>query len=84
MQKAGRTKSVGREANRRHTGKEGRSRVEEQSPLSRLTKETWMTYSQRTIKDVNIALYINLTAPSPPEKGKQAGEKRGWKFRALC
>lgn len=42
------------------------------------------TYSQRTIKDVNTALYTNLTAPSPPQKGKQAGEKKGWKFRALC
>lgn len=40
------------------------------------------TYSQRTIKDVNIALYINLTAPSPPQRGTQAGEKRGWKLRA--
>lgn len=42
------------------------------------------TYSQRTIKDVNTALYTNLTASSPPQKGKQAGEKKGWKFRALC
>lgn len=42
------------------------------------------TYSQRTIKDVNTALYTNLAAPSPPQKGKQAGEKKAWKFRALC
>lgn len=42
------------------------------------------TYSQRTIKDVNTALYTNLRAPSPPQKGEQAGEKKGWKFRALC
>lgn len=34
-----------------------------------------MTYSQRTIKDVNIALYINLAAPSAPQTGKRAGEK---------
>lgn len=42
------------------------------------------TYSQRTIKDVNTALYTNLTAPSPPQKGEPAGEKKGWTFRGLC
>lgn len=34
------------------------------------------TYSQRTIKDVNTAVYTNLTASPPPQKGEPAGEKR--------
>lgn len=42
------------------------------------------TYSQRTIKDVNTAFYANLTPSWPPQKGKQAGEKEGRKFRGLC
>lgn len=47
-------------------------------------KQNVGTYSQRTIKDVNTALYTNLMVPSSPQKGKQVGKKKGWKFRRLC
>lgn len=53
-----------------------RSRMGAQGPLW-ADKGNIGTYSQRTIKDVNTAVYADLTAPWPPQKGKQAGEKDG-------
>lgn len=41
------------------------------------------TYSQRTIKDVNTAVYTNLTAIATTER-KASRREKGWKFRALC
>lgn len=54
----------------------GRSRKKAWGSLSADNEENVRTYSQRTIKDVNTAVYTNLTAPVPPQKGEQAGEKR--------
>lgn len=65
---------------RGHTGRVGQEQNGAQGPLC-ADEGNVGTYSQRTIKDVNTALYTNLTASWPPQKGKQAGEKKGWKFR---
>lgn len=68
-------------------GKEGATqarldRMGEQGPPG-ADRGTRVTYSQRTSKDVNIALYINLTASPPPHR-ERAGEKKGQEFRGLC
>lgn len=74
LQKARRTRNTGR-MYEGGAGRAGRARRKAQGWRSANERNVG-TYSQRTIKDVNTAVYTNLTASPPPQRGKQAGEKR--------
>lgn len=67
---------MGREANKGHTGRGREEQTGRAGPGIEADKGNMETYSQRAIKDVNIALYINLRCHRHHRKESKQ-ERRG-------